>query len=308
MRLIFGLACLGINIWLQLMIVSKVDQFIVAGAVHNTQENYMKYHSEVFDKNGHFLPDVWHDWDGPKDMLCGMGLSKVKFTGSIIFLWTIRMLSEVRSCIQLTYDIFSVARTSNTSNSLGTKHGHSNQRHTVAVLDDNNELEGFDVMIIGMPARVYLALFVTLPKLLVGVALLYGGCRWFAATESWEELILNALALEFVISIDELMFEAFTPLRAKETVEKTRLVHVEEDHDANSKSPADKMFRDTLSRLLQLFVCLAWAFLYTTKLQQVIPNFPHDIHEPCVAYLEQKSAMLCTFADDPTECFPYGAE
>lgn len=95
-----------------------------------------------------------------KDMLCGMGLSKVKFTGSIIFLWTIRrscgvaeipaidgsntmflqhflmgsakllryrMLSEVRSCIQLTYDIFSVARTSNTFNSLGTK----NQRHTV---------------------------------------------------------------------------------------------------------------------------------------------------------------------------------
>ena len=90
---------------------------------------------------------------------------------------------------------------------------------------------------------------------------------------------------------------------------------------------------------------------------------PEDIHEPCVAYLEQKSAMLCTllgckkdrvtnpqsllwqgqlplegfgkvqsdrcwrcreqaprilkivnlqqhlsFADDPTECFPYGAE
>ena len=124
-----------------------------------------------------------------KDMLCGMGLSKVKFTGSIIFLWTIRracgvveiytnvqeqsiakvqkclvartdfagtpaidgsntmflqhfltgsakllryrMLSEVRSCIQLTYDIFSVARTSNTSNSLGTKHGPSNLRHTV---------------------------------------------------------------------------------------------------------------------------------------------------------------------------------
>ena len=31
-----------------------------------------------------------------------------------------------------------------------------------------------------------------------------------------------------VISIDELMFEAFTPLRAKETVEKTRLVHVED--------------------------------------------------------------------------------
>ena len=26
----------------------------------------MKYHSEVFDKNGYFLPDLWNDWDGPK--------------------------------------------------------------------------------------------------------------------------------------------------------------------------------------------------------------------------------------------------
>lgn len=133
-----------------------------------------------------------------KDMLCGMGLSKVKFTGSIIFLWTIRracgvveiytnvqeqsiakvqkclvartdfagtpaidgsntmflqhfltgsakllryrMLSEVRSCIQLTYDIFSVARTSNTSNSLGTKHGPSNLRHTVWLVYQRKKL------------------------------------------------------------------------------------------------------------------------------------------------------------------------
>ena len=74
----------------------------------------------------------------------------------------------------------------------------------------------------------------------------------------WEnglkDLILNALALEFarssagppgrsvavltvltqVIGIDELIFEAFAPLRAKQTVEKTKLVHVHPDCDTNS--------------------------------------------------------------------------
>ena len=67
-----------------------------------------------------------------------------------------------------------------------------------------------------------------------------------------KDLILNALALEFarssagpprriagvsivltkVIGIDELIFEAFAPLRAKQTVEKTKLVHVHPDRDA----------------------------------------------------------------------------
>eukprot|EP00490_Sorites_sp_Unknown_P007800 CAMPEP_0114680824 /NCGR_PEP_ID=MMETSP0191-20121206/54616_1 /TAXON_ID=126664 /ORGANISM="Sorites sp." /LENGTH=79 /DNA_ID=CAMNT_0001958197 /DNA_START=12 /DNA_END=248 /DNA_ORIENTATION=+ len=79
----------------------------------------------------------------------------------------------------------------------------------MAVINEDNELERFDVMVINAPARFCLAICVTLPKLMVGVALLYGGCRWFVATESWESLILNALALEFVIGIDELVFEAF---------------------------------------------------------------------------------------------------
>ena len=42
----------------------------------------------------------------------------------------------------------------------------------------------------------------------------------------------------------------------------------QEDHDANSKSPADKMFRDTLSRLLQLFVCLVTSTAYWFAQQQ----------------------------------------
>lgn len=300
LRLFFGLACLAINVWLQLMIVMEVDRYIVARAVHNTQANYAQYHAEVFDIDGNFLADKWADWDGPKAKLCGMGLSKVKFTASIIFLWTIRMLSEVRSCLQLTHDIFQVPRTQPSTTSTGRK-----ARATVAALNDNNEFERFDVMIIDMPARMCLASCVTIPKLIVGIALLYGGCRWFAATESWEDLILNALALEFVIGIDELIFEAFAPLRAKQTVEKTKLVHVHPE-DSVGKTRDDKLVMNTLWRLLQLFLCMVWAYIYTTKLQQVIPNFPADVHTPCSGYLDAQASLFCDFMQESAECFPYG--
>ena len=48
------------------------------------------------------------------------------------------------------------------------------------------------------------------------------------------QMVVAQLIVNKVISIDELMFEAFTPLRAKETVEKTRLVHVEDRQSRGS--------------------------------------------------------------------------
>lgn len=54
------------------------------------EENYLRYHGEIFDAYGYFKVSEWEDWDGPKADLCGMALSKISFTATIIFLWTIR--------------------------------------------------------------------------------------------------------------------------------------------------------------------------------------------------------------------------
>ncbi|CAK8986817.1 Hypothetical protein SCF082_LOCUS710 [Durusdinium trenchii] len=307
LRLIFGLGCLALNLWLQFMIVNKVTEFIVTRSVHKTQENYIEYHRQVFDSKGNFLHDVWLDWDGPKAELCSMALSKISFTSTIIFLWTIRMLSEVTTCLQLTLDIFKVPlHPGHQSHGL---ESHDSEpmlkRHTVLNFNyDRNEVESLDVVHIEMPARICLALCVTLPKLAIGVILLWGGCRWFAATESWEDLILNALALEFVISIDELILDAFAPLRMKQTIEKTKLIHVFED--GKPKKTEARIVSTIIWKLSLLILCMVWAYVYLAYLQQVIPNFPHDINKPCSRWLEEQSTPMCEAFSNSEVCFPYG--
>ena len=57
---------------------------------------------------------------------------------------------------------------------------------------------------------------------IAGLLLLYG-TRYLAYTAGIEDLLLNAVALEFVIAVDDLMFEALVPMHVKLVVEFTGL-------------------------------------------------------------------------------------
>ena len=56
----------------------------------------------------------------------------------------------------------------------------------------------------------------------VSAVILFYGCRWLCYTVSLSDLLLNAVALEFVISVDDLIFEALAPKAAKARVERLR--------------------------------------------------------------------------------------
>merc|ERR1719387_2858245 len=63
-----------------------------------------------------------------------------------------------------------------------------------------------------------LFLVIIVPKTIISVGLLIIGCVWLAATDSFSDLILNAVALEFVVNIDNLLFEAIMPVTVVEKV------------------------------------------------------------------------------------------
>ncbi|CAE7674452.1 ttll6, partial [Symbiodinium sp. CCMP2456] len=60
-----------------------------------------------------------------------------------------------------------------------------------------------------------LFLFVALPRLVVAVSLAITGTRYLANTLSLADLILNAVALAFILDLDELVESAFMPRRAR---------------------------------------------------------------------------------------------
>ncbi|CAJ1364218.1 unnamed protein product [Effrenium voratum] len=138
--------------------------------------------------------------------------------------------------------------------------------------------------------------------MVVALVLLVIGCRWLAATQSFADLILNALALEFVINIDELMYEAFTPRSLRNVIELTKLALV----TASQKQPTLETTGQLLRNMFFVVALLVWSFMYLNYLQQVLPSFPHDIHDHCSSRFFSKYSVLCPVFGNSEECFPFG--
>lgn len=290
MRLAFGISAMTVNLVLQSVILWYVHKYIVDQAVHDTQVNYRQYHAEVFNVDGSFNATSWHFWTGPYMELCNLAVSKESFTFAILFIWTARMLGEVRSIERLVRDINSI-------------NGNDGRSPMVEEFEnDDGIVEECHITSLTVPARFALYVFVVIPKLLIAAILMFIGCRWLCATESFSDLILNALALEFVIGVDELIYDNFAPAAMKDWLEMTSMLHIK-----GSKHEKDStVIMGYLRSMMYLGLCLGFAYAYIAYLQQVIPGFTHDIQEHCDGWFQKKYEPICPANGDTETCFPYG--
>mmetsp|Transcript_69960 Transcript_69960/g.177553 ORF Transcript_69960/g.177553 Transcript_69960/m.177553 type:complete len:115 (-) Transcript_69960:516-860(-) len=77
--------------------------------------------------------------------------------------------------------------------------------------------------------RALLTLVVVVPKFLIPILLAIFGCTWLTAIESVSDLILNALAMAFIVEIDELIYDAFLPEVLKEELAELMTAIPQED-------------------------------------------------------------------------------
>lgn len=290
-RLIFGFSGMALNLWLQGVILWYVNKYIVGEAVHSTQSNYRQYHAEVFNSDATFNETKWHSWDGPYIELCNLAMSKAKFTMAVVFMWIARMLGEMRDTYRLSRDMWNIAP-------LG------NKPFEDQVVDKRDEEGGDHYYLVAFSSmgRVFVFTLVIIPKVLVTLVLTFIGCRWLCATESFSDLILNALALEFVIGIDEIVYGNFAPQQLSDWVENAKIAHAASaDADTSAVWAYIRSF-------LTMYLCMALSYFYLMYLQQVIPEFPHDIQAHCGGWFDGYYEPVCPFGElDPiNDCFPYG--
>jgi len=256
--------------------------------VWTIQGNYAAFHKHIFAKDGNFEQKSWVDWEGPRDELCGAVLTKEVFLGSVLFLWVGRMTGELKTCVRLFQAVSGLPGVPE----------NASLSHTV--LERNGQSH-----IIGMSCftRLTLYSFVIIPKTFLCLALMVVGCQWLTATESFADLILNALALEFIVGIDEAILENFLSQRAKTTVANTLFAYP-------SKGPLDaekdlhNMVTDYRRNIGYMVFALSFTILWLFKLQQVIPNYSWDIGAQCGEWYMNRFKPRCQpFEKD---CFPFG--
>merc|ERR1719409_2020349 len=130
------------------------------------------------------------------------------------------------------------------------------------------------------PVKVVVVCTVILPRLLLTLLLLWLGCRFLAATNDFGEMVLNAVALEFVLMIKDLLYSTIVPDRNKREVEKICI---------RPSQPVEyASYWTYLGTFSWLFVALAWIFYYIFLLQLVLPQYNWDVRLMCTPWLEAK--------------------
>lgn len=100
-----------------------------------------------------------------------------------------------------------------------------------AVVESDGECE----IIVGLtrPIKAMLMSTCILPRYVIDVYLLWLGCRWLAATPSFGDLLLNAVALEFILLLKDTLYAGVVPDRNKRATQNTLIQPWQKTEPAN---------------------------------------------------------------------------
>jgi hypothetical protein len=289
LRCTFALFTLFLNLYMQIQVLYWVWIYVIGMSVRTIQEHYKMYHAEVYNENEEFVEDRWNNFPFRHDM-CQAAITQLLFLGAVLFFWTARMLSEIRGCERLSRYIWQIP-------SLPPDAGVEDMVHeTFRGGDELHQIIGLN-----KSTRFMLFTLILIPKACICVVLLLLGCQWLTSTESFGDLILNALALEFIIHIDELFFESFFPKRMWKNIDMTKIslpkraISHDEDHRALIVEYTRSMF--------YVIATFGFVYLYLIHFQQVLPGYTGDISH-CNEFIEEHYAPICGFFSE--SCFPFG--
>lgn len=116
---------------------------------------------------------------------------------------------------------------------------------------------------------------VQIPRSLQAIMLLFVGTQNLIATQGINDILLNAVGLEFVLNLGELCYSAFLPRNMQLLVERVVLPDV---------SLGGKLAGACA------FAAVAYSFLHVFVYEQVLPEFKWDLTAPCEMFLANYAA------------------
>lgn len=174
-------------------------------------------------------------------------------------------------------------------------------------------MSGFVIRKLPGPVKCLIHLLVSAPRLLIALIVFANGLSWLFTAQSFEQLIMNSLALEFILSIDEMFFQHVVPPHYYEMVCNSMF-----EAGMAFKTTPRKIARRWLGLGMTMAIMIAFAVAYVQALQGILPGFEHDIgvhcshdHETFSHFCNDTGRVCLPFhafcAGEPDEpCFPYG--
>jgi len=290
-RFMSSIVLLFLNLICQFLILWFISKHVVRPAVRAVQLLYRDFHKTIYDEEGMFQMESWHEWE-MKAELCQMAMTNHVFYYLILFLWSMSMMQEFRTAERLFRNIASMP----------------------PCVEEEEMLEavgssGMSIVALTSTARNALYVLVCFPKLLISGFLWWCGAEWLSATTSFQDLVLNTVAMTFVTQIDEVLYMALLPVSYKKCVKDINFTVWQcKTEEEKRKNEINAYWR---SATYLIFGTVIQVFVYSNYLQAVLPSDMLDeVKINCRSYLE-KLVPLCDRQEFEAEggmhsCFPYG--
>jgi hypothetical protein len=275
------------TVGIQLFIMLQVRKFVTAKWVFSIRHDYSMYEQHMYGQTaltvngnhrgipGTFQPQNFESLDyGLKERVCNIPFSQAAFFLVVLLIWTLTVVGELRTTIAFFRSLI-----------LNTRTIPSMDKALVAVDPDLADTAEHTWVIDGLTTlvRVALLLFVILPRLVITCTLLWLGCRFLAATNDFGEMVLNAVALEFILLIKDTLYATIVPDRNKREVRKIGM------------RPSETVDHATWWSYLGTFswgiVSLVWIVYYMFLFQAVLPQYRWDVRELCTPWLKERYSV-----------------
>lgn len=288
-RTAFCFIVFAINMAIQTVLLWYIWRLLTIPGMLQAQNLYRSFHEKGFS-SGELDIDRFNAMR-EKPNLCGMALSQGLFVRVILFLWVSTNVEELRD---------------NANKSKGTWFLPSlpeglDTRLMVRDLPHLAEADNdFCVVCLNWKGKVGLFVLVFIPKFIIALLLTFTGCLWLMASENIGDLILNSLALAFVVKVDELIGRVFFPQKLQDHISNLALVLPCEADEKDADARMEKRTTEFFEAGMVLFTTIALVEIIF-RFQPVIPNYAGDVGDACISFIDTQVPWCLP---GQKECFP----
>lgn len=274
-RMLFTLVLVVACFFMQFFLLTAVYKLLCEAAVRTIREDYSHYQHVMYgdhvhkNENGFWRGDgeqflnvsaFGSMTNGEKHSVCQIPLAHPSYAAMILLIWTLTCCAELRNAFEcLSRLICTVPTVDDLKDVLRQVEGES----SIALVNG-----------LTRPMKLFLTFCIFVPRILSVFLLAFLGCRWLMATNSLGDLLLNGLALEFMLMLKELLYVTLASKRSKFITENT--VFPEPTHQYN--------ISDSLGAACWALVAGAWVYCYIFHLQAVVPGYNWDVKKVCATW------------------------
>lgn len=263
-------ACVTGCIVMQFFLLASIKRWLCEAQVEDIRLMYSDYevimyqNKTTIDCHGHArgIPGYFQQSNfallsaEKQERICGIPLAHPKYIGCIIFVWTLTVYTDMRQTID---ELIRVVV----------------QLPQVQSMAECFSAKGASRFVIGITweLKATLTAFIFIPRLVASFLLLWLGSRWLVATCDLGDVMLNGIALEFILNLKTLVYAAFVTQSQKDAVMSTMFPPLYEEPPSLRWSLSVSCFSMSLVG--------AWVLLYVFELQGVLTEYRWDVAVAC---------------------------